>query len=131
MVLYPGTISSKGICSTTTWDARIIDTVTPSEIGGGLAEKQSFILNHSQHSIKERGKTSQNDNDARRGFRAATSGGSMTYKIGATKAGKITAEATIKLLQEHLLVHQLVQHVCAPSHHMILRMFTNGTMCCC
>ena len=76
--------------------------VTPSEIGGGFGGKTVVYLEPLATLLsKKAGKPVKMIMTREEVFRASgpTSGGSMTYKIGATKAGKITAvEATIKLL---------------------------------
>ncbi|MBH67994.1 MAG: oxidoreductase [Rhodospirillaceae bacterium] len=76
--------------------------VTPSEIGGGFGGKTVVYLEPLATLLSKKvGKPVKMIMNREEVFRASgpTSGGSMTYKIGATKDGKITAvEATIKLL---------------------------------
>ena len=76
--------------------------VTPSEIGGGFGGKTVVYLEPLATMLsKKTGKPVKMTMSREEVFRASgpTSAGAMTYKIGATKAGKITAvEATIKLL---------------------------------
>jgi CO/xanthine dehydrogenase Mo-binding subunit len=76
--------------------------VTPSEIGGGFGGKTVVYLEPLATLLsKMTGRPVKMTMSREEVFRASgpTSAGSMTFKIGATKAGKITAvEAEIKLL---------------------------------
>ncbi len=75
--------------------------VTPSEIGGGFGGKTVVYLEPLATLLsKKTGKPVKMIMSREEVFRASgpTSGGSMTYRIGATKEGKITAfEGTVKL----------------------------------